>query len=204
MATHSYLLAWEIPWSEELAGCIQSTGKKVSDMTQQLNHHISSESESEVAQSCLTLCDPVDCSPPGSSIHGIFQARVLKWVAISFFIFLVVTFKIIRLPLLRVIQVQNEQWQRETHNYHFTDHRPSGLKTLKKTLCNDRGSNSPLNGSKIQTFSHLQIQFSEKTETKIFSKIKFKSLFIYMKSHQLADPDSTGVYDWQYKWILGL
>ena len=42
------------------------------------------ESESEVAQSCLTLCDPMDCSLPGSSIHGIFQARVLEWVAISF------------------------------------------------------------------------------------------------------------------------
>ena len=40
--------------------------------------------ESEVAQSCLTLCDPRDCSPPGSSVHGIFQARVLEWVAISF------------------------------------------------------------------------------------------------------------------------
>ena len=39
---------------------------------------------SKVAQSCLTLCDPVDCSLPGSSIHGIFQARVLEWVAISF------------------------------------------------------------------------------------------------------------------------
>ena len=37
----------------------------------------------EVAQSCLTLCDPVDCSPPGSSIHGILQARILEWVAIS-------------------------------------------------------------------------------------------------------------------------
>ena len=35
-------------------------------------------------QSCLTLCDPMDCSPPGSSIHGIFQARVLEWVAIAF------------------------------------------------------------------------------------------------------------------------
>ena len=41
-------------------------------------------SESEVAQSCLTLCDPVDCSLPGSSVHGILQARVLEWVAISF------------------------------------------------------------------------------------------------------------------------
>ena len=40
--------------------------------------------ESEVAQSCLTLCDLMDCSLPGSSIHGIFQARVLEWVAISF------------------------------------------------------------------------------------------------------------------------
>ena len=42
------------------------------------------ESESEVAQSCLTLCDPMDCSLPGSSVHGIFKARVLEWVAISF------------------------------------------------------------------------------------------------------------------------
>ena len=37
-----------------------------------------------VTQSCLTLCDPMDCSLPGSSVHGIFQARVLEWVAISF------------------------------------------------------------------------------------------------------------------------
>ena len=36
-----------------------------------------------VAQSCLTLCDPVDCSPPGSSVHGILQARILEWVALS-------------------------------------------------------------------------------------------------------------------------
>ena len=42
------------------------------------------KSESEVAQSCPTLSDPMDCSPPGSSIHGIFQARVLKWGAIAF------------------------------------------------------------------------------------------------------------------------
>ena len=42
------------------------------------------KSESEVAQSCLTVCDPVDCSPPGSSVHGIFQARVLEWGAIAF------------------------------------------------------------------------------------------------------------------------
>ena len=37
-----------------------------------------------VAQSCPTLCDPVDCSPPGSSVHGILQARILEWVAVPF------------------------------------------------------------------------------------------------------------------------
>ena len=42
------------------------------------------KSESEVAQLCPTLCDPMDCSLPGSSVHRIFQARVLEWVAISF------------------------------------------------------------------------------------------------------------------------
>ena len=43
-----------------------------------------SESESEVTQSCPTLCDPMNCNLPGSSVHGIFQVRVLEWVAISF------------------------------------------------------------------------------------------------------------------------
>ena len=42
------------------------------------------KSESEVSQLCLTPSNPVDCSPPGSSVHGIFQARVLEWVAIAF------------------------------------------------------------------------------------------------------------------------
>ena len=42
------------------------------------------KSESEVAQSGPTVCDPMDCSLPGSSVHVIFQARVLEWVAIAF------------------------------------------------------------------------------------------------------------------------
>ena len=42
------------------------------------------KNESEVVQSCLILSDPMDCSPPGTSIHGIFQARVLEWGAIAF------------------------------------------------------------------------------------------------------------------------
>ena len=40
--------------------------------------------EGEVSQSCPTLSDPMDCSPPGSSVHGIFQARILEWGAIAF------------------------------------------------------------------------------------------------------------------------
>ena len=40
--------------------------------------------ESEAAQSCPTLCNPMDCSPPSSSVHGIFQAILLEWIAISF------------------------------------------------------------------------------------------------------------------------
>ena len=42
------------------------------------------KSESEIAHSCPTLRDPMDCSLPGSSVHGIFQARVLEWGAIAF------------------------------------------------------------------------------------------------------------------------
>ena len=47
-------------------------------------NHETIQSESEIAQSHLTLSDPMDCSLPGSSVHGIFQARVLEWGAIAF------------------------------------------------------------------------------------------------------------------------
>ena len=49
------------------------------------------KSESEIAQACPTLSDPMDCSPPGSSVHGIFQARVLDWGAIAFSDYAVLT-----------------------------------------------------------------------------------------------------------------
>ena len=61
---------------------------------------VKSLSESEVAQSCPTLGDPMDCSPPGSSVHGIFQARVLEWGAIESFLKNVN--KIISLPYLNL------------------------------------------------------------------------------------------------------
>ena len=52
--------------------------------TQRMKYTKCYESESEVAQSCPTLQDPTDCSLPGFSVHGVFQARILQWVAISF------------------------------------------------------------------------------------------------------------------------
>ena len=84
MATQSSMLAWEIPWTEE-PGRLQSMRVirvRYDLVTKQ--QHILPEWLSEVAQSCPTLCDPMDCSPPGSSVHGILQARVLEWGAIAF------------------------------------------------------------------------------------------------------------------------
>ena len=57
-ATHSSVLAWRIPGTEESAAAAKSL------------------------QSCPTLCDPRDGSPPGSSVHGILQARMLEWIAV--------------------------------------------------------------------------------------------------------------------------
>ena len=87
MATHSSILAWRIPWTEEPGG-LQSTDHKELGMTERLTHTFSNEesskSESLVTQSCPKLCDPMDCRLTGSSVHGIFQARVLEGVAIAF------------------------------------------------------------------------------------------------------------------------
>ena len=52
------------------------------------------KSESEVAQLCPTLCDPMDYSLPGSSVHGIFQARVLEWAAIAFSLWSLTTLRV--------------------------------------------------------------------------------------------------------------
>ena len=50
----------------------------------EISRVLEQEKESEVAQLCPTLCDPVDCNLPGSSVHGILQAKILEWIAISF------------------------------------------------------------------------------------------------------------------------
>ena len=61
-----------------------SPGKNTGVRCHFLLHCMKVKHESEVAQSCLTLSNPMDCSLPGSSVHGILQARVLEWVAIAF------------------------------------------------------------------------------------------------------------------------
>ena len=61
-----------------------SPGKSTGGGCQFLLQYMKVKSEGEVAQSCPTLSDPMDCSLPGSSFHGIFQARVLEWGAIAF------------------------------------------------------------------------------------------------------------------------
>ena len=61
-----------------------SSGKKTGVGCHFLLQCMKVKSEIEVTQSCPTLSDPMDCSLPGSSVHGVFQARVLEWVAIAF------------------------------------------------------------------------------------------------------------------------
>ena len=68
------LVYWQMPWDN-------NSSKTRLAFPPPKSYH---ESESESAQSCLTLCNPMDCSLLGSSIHGIFQARILEWVAMSF------------------------------------------------------------------------------------------------------------------------
>ena len=67
---------WDSPWDSP----VKNTGVGCHVLLQSMKV----KSESEVAQSCPTPSDPIDCSPPGSSVRGIFQARVLEWGAIAF------------------------------------------------------------------------------------------------------------------------
>ena len=74
MAIHSSIPTWEMSWTEEPGG-LQSMGWQKSQ---------TAATAAKSLQSCLTLCDPIDGSPPGSAVPGILQARALEWVAIFF------------------------------------------------------------------------------------------------------------------------
>ena len=102
MATHFSILAWKISWTATAAAAKSrqscptvrphrrqptrlprpwgSPGKNTGVGCHVLLQCMKVKNESEVAQSCPTLRHPMDCSLPGSSVHGIFQARVLEWV----------------------------------------------------------------------------------------------------------------------------
>ena len=103
-ATHSSILAWKILWMEEPVR-LQSMGlQRVGNITLPTKFHLikamvfpvvmygceswtvkkAAAAAAKSLQSCPTLCDPIDGSPPGSPIPGILQARTLEWVAISF------------------------------------------------------------------------------------------------------------------------
>ena len=126
MATHSIILAWKIPWTEESGGLLSRESQRVeydracTYMPCQVTSVVSNsvrphrwqptrlprrrdsagkntgvgchfllqcmkvKRESEIVRLCLTLSEPMDCSLPGFSVHGIFQARVLEWGAIAF------------------------------------------------------------------------------------------------------------------------
>ena len=93
LATHSTIVAWRVPWTEDpclftlLNRRFSKTSRQIREITYESMHvcvcgggmHVL------VTQSCPTLCYSTDCSQPGSSVHGILQARILEWVAVPFF-----------------------------------------------------------------------------------------------------------------------
>ena len=103
------------------------------------------KSESEVAQSCPTFCDPMDCSPPGSSVHGICQARVLEWGAIAFSNILKQTFLNLSLTLLFYkIKPHPLQNTSATSFVHFFEvWKPPGHKSCRLLLRNQSAHCKP-------------------------------------------------------------
>ena len=92
MVTHSSILAWRIPWMEK-PGRLQSMGSQrvgqncvtsLFTIIKLMYYNKKTKGIVKVAQSCLTLCNPMNCRLTGSSVHGILQARILGWVALPF------------------------------------------------------------------------------------------------------------------------
>ena len=81
MATHSSVLALRIPGTGEPVGL---SSMEIGDPEVWEALRTAPAAAAKSLQSCLTLCDPTDSSPPGSPVPGILQARILEWVAISF------------------------------------------------------------------------------------------------------------------------
>ena len=88
MATHSSVLAWRIPGMGERGGLPSMESHRVrhnwSDLAAAVSHGMNVKVKVSITQSSPTLCDSMDCTPPGSSVYGILQARILEWIAIPF------------------------------------------------------------------------------------------------------------------------
>ena len=123
------------------------------------------KSESEVAQSCLTLSDTMDCSLPGSSIHGIFQTRVLKWGAIAF-----------PISNVRILKILTKRWPsrrtcahlllQELQNYSLllNNHQQENVGSHQKKIPQIKGQrrihSKMVGGDKITFRITLSVQFS--------------------------------------------
>ena len=104
MVTHASILAWRIPWTEDPGGLqsmhiriflpswtslppvwviIAPSWEPCAIRQLSASYLLYTRMHAKKLQSCLTLCNPVNCSPPGCSVHGILQARMLEWVAMS-------------------------------------------------------------------------------------------------------------------------
>ena len=140
---------------------------------------------SEVAQLCPTLCNPIDCSLPGSSVHGIFQARVLEWVAISFsriwphsytfFIFsyvILICFIICRYQFLfnlrKYLKTYKQVLRNGTKNFHIPF---SQIYLLVTFCCFQFIVFSLLLG--IHKYAHIQVFFSEQFQSKLQTLCSF-------------------------------
>ena len=84
METHSNILAWRSPWADGPGGLQSMRSQRVGYNVNDLACRHAAAAAAKSLQSCPTLCNPMDCSPPGFSVHGILQARTLEWAAISF------------------------------------------------------------------------------------------------------------------------
>ena len=72
-------------WTDKETEAQTGQGHCLSELYMKMPDTVLASTEAKSLQSWLTLCNPMDCSPPGSSVHGILQARILEWVAIPSF-----------------------------------------------------------------------------------------------------------------------
>ena len=128
------------------------------------------------AQSCLTLCDPMDCSLSGSSVHGIFQARVLEWIAISF--------------SRGSSWPRNLTWVSRIASRHFTVWATlQGSLYLLKRICKSRLENSYIITGPVSLFgpwgpSPLRYCFFSFLNKLVYSMVKTLDSSLYPYQHQ--------------------